>query len=353
MFANDIPKKMGVSVDYGDFIIIRPKESYRLYSGVIVLKGENPVIIDVGTPADPGISRIKRAFKKHGINPDSIKYIFLTHSHQDHTFNLKRVQNLCRNAKTICDIKDYRYVRFPTKLSNSWGRALKLMGKDRIVRLIYQTFSVPSFMIFYRSVNIYPKVDYTIDSQIQNSHFDLNKCEKIKVGELDLTIIPTPGHSAGHFSILDSNKNLFLGDFLPFTPWINPISEALDDMVQSIKNICTLTEDQVKYAVRSHGDIRREYWEVTTWAEEKERFCVFLKTINDSIEKIPRFLKIRPMNIHELTSLLIPKYQRYSIWMNLLFIPPSITWVLSYCLKLEKEGKIKRVYKRNKIFWSL
>ena len=39
-------KKMGTTVDCGDFLIIRPKISYRMHSSVIVLKGEEPVIID-------------------------------------------------------------------------------------------------------------------------------------------------------------------------------------------------------------------------------------------------------------------------------------------------------------------
>ncbi|MHA1727319.1 MAG: hypothetical protein ACTSWY_01145 [Promethearchaeota archaeon] len=84
---------------------------------------------------------------------------------------------------------------------------------------------------------------------------------------------------------------MFLGDFVPFTLWINPIHLALDDMIKSIENITTLNEDQVKLAVRSHGDFRRKgRWEISPWVQEKARFKLFLDTIYESMEKIPRIL---------------------------------------------------------------
>ncbi|MHA1819495.1 MAG: MBL fold metallo-hydrolase [Promethearchaeota archaeon] len=352
--SKHFPKKMGVSLDFGPFIIVRPRRKYRENSGIIILKGDHPVLIDVGTSKEPGISSIKYAFKKHKINPDSVGYIFLTHSHQDHTLNLHAVQKLCRNSKTICSKKDYPYIQHPVSMPRSWNKALKLLGKDKVFRIIYTTLAPPSFMLYYRTVRIYPKIDYTMDLGRPPKDFNLNNLFSLKIDdELNLKFIPTSGHSAGHYCILDNHKDLFLGDFVPFTPWINPLAEALDDVVQSIKNLLKLKEDDVKFAVRSHGDIRRKCWEVAPWADERARFEFFLETIEESLEKIPKFLKKRPMSTEEITSLLIPHYRRYSFIMNVLFIPPSITWILAYCQKLEELGKIKRIENKNRIKWSL
>lgn len=49
-----IAKNMGRSVDFGDFIIIRPKKNYRLNSNIIIIKdAQDLVVIDAGTPLDP------------------------------------------------------------------------------------------------------------------------------------------------------------------------------------------------------------------------------------------------------------------------------------------------------------
>jgi hypothetical protein len=164
---------------------------------------------------------------------------------------------------------------------------------------------------------------------------------------------------------------LFLSDFVPFTPWIDPKAEALDNMILSIKNILCLSESQVTRAVRNHGDIRRypEYnrklsdngpwysntasWEVAAWSEEKARFKFWLEIIEHSLEKIPNYLKKRPMNIFEISSLLIPHYNKYNLLMKLFFIPPSITWTICYCLKLEQMGILKRSMKNGMAYWSL
>ena len=62
-------KKMGTTVDCGDFLIIRPKTSYRMHSSVIVLKGEVPVIIDTGTTIEPGLRAIRESLAANDIAP--------------------------------------------------------------------------------------------------------------------------------------------------------------------------------------------------------------------------------------------------------------------------------------------
>ena len=344
---------MGVTVDCGEFLIIRPTTSYRLHSSVIIIKGEEPVIIDTGTTLEPGLKRIKEALKFYEIDPLAIKYIILTHSHQDHVLQLFGLQKYCRNAKVICHKKDLYNIQHPTSMEKSWQKALKLLGRPQSVLLLYRIMSGPAYLAFYRSVNMYPQVHYVVNAPICQNGFDLKKFPKLQVKGHSLHLIPTPGHSAGHMCVYDSNiKVMFLGDFVPFTPWINPLPEALDNMIQSIKNFSTITKDDVEYAVSAHGDIRKENWEITDWDCIKEKFELFLKTIYDSLQQIPKILKKRPLTAESITQLLIPQYRRYLWVMRVLFIPPALTWILAYCQKLEQLGKIKRISQRNKILWT-
>ncbi|MCP4764114.1 MAG: MBL fold metallo-hydrolase [archaeon] len=348
--------RMGVSVDFGDFIVIRPTQNYRINSGLIVIKGTEPVIIDTGTPKDTNFVRIQRAFIRHSINPDTIKYVCLTHNHQDHMLNSNILRKLCKNIKVVCNERDYHGMQHPTTLTYKWVTQLsEYMGLSKTELLFYRVLSTPIFMMFYQTINAYPQIDYTFNYRFKNGNTDINQCPKLKSGDLLLKLIPTPGHSEGHFSILDSNKNLYLGDFIPFTPWIDPSPNALTEIIQSTKTLLNLSENEVKLAVHSHGDYRKSEgnWEITPWNEEKDRFRLFLETINQSINKIPKILRNGPMNVFEITKNLIPNYSKYNVIMSRFFTPPSVTWVLNYCLSCEKKGLIKRFKIKNQIYWKL
>ena len=349
-----VQENMGKTVDFCNFIIIRPKNNYRLNSAIIILKDPtSPVIIDCGTPIDPGNMKLKQAFSQSQIDLNKIKYIFLTHAHPDHVTNLSYLQKLCPNSKTVTHIKEYDEMKNPNRMVRHWVRAVDLIGKKPFTKAIYKSASIPIVMGLYRTVHLVPKINYTISPALQQ---DFSSIKEFKSGDLRLKFLPTPGHSAGHFSILDNHKNLFLGDFLPFTPWINLSTRSLDEMILSIQQIIKLNSTQVKYAIRSHGDVRINnplYWEITPWEEEREKFKIFLNTINESLEKIPKLLSNNPdgLNFHDIANILIPHYGKYSRFTKF-FVPPSSTWIGAYLLKLEQEKKIKTFYKRSKRFWK-
>lgn len=345
-------KKMGVAVNCGDFVIIRPAKSYRMHSSVVIIKGQEPVIIDTGTTIEPGMKRIKQTLAYCDISPKSVKYIILTHSHQDHFLQLQKLQKLCSNAKVICHERDVFNIQHPTRVQKSWHVALKLLGKSQFNRFFYAMLSVPGYMLFYRTINFYPRIDYIVKNGPNHREFNLEGFPAIYSGNKVLHLIPTPGHSAGHICIYNkTDKIMFLGDFVPFTPWINPLSEALDDMIQSIQNFLTIPSNQVEYAVSAHGDIRRENWEILEWSCAKDKFQLFLDTIQESLDRIPKFVQKKPLTTENIAQLLIPNYKRYLWVMRVFFIPPALTWILAYCQKLEQEGKIRRLKKGNKVLW--
>lgn len=359
---------MGAVVDYGDFLIVRPIKNYRINSGVIIIKGEEPVIVDTGSSTDPGIGRIRAAFKINKIDPDSVKYVIVTHSHQDHATSLWQIENFCKNAKAICHANEFKQVQNPTRMPKAWSAALKLLGRPKWVQNLYNYLSIPMLMLFYRTIHIHARLDYVTNYETDSEHFSLDDCPKLETTDNEFTIIPTHGHSEGHISVLDKNGNLYLGDFLPFTPWVNPNAEALDKMIDSTEILLSIPDSRIKRAIRSHGDIRRDRnyrgklhdngpwyglsatWEVADWSEEKERFQYWLDKIRTTLERIPDLLT-KPLTFYGLTKLIIPHYKNYSFIMRELFIPPAMTWILAYCLKLEKMGKIRRIKKHNYLYW--
>ncbi|MHA1474020.1 MAG: MBL fold metallo-hydrolase [Promethearchaeota archaeon] len=343
-------KKLGIAVDYGDFIIVRPKQNYRMNSNITIIKGKNPIVIDSGTPRNPGIRLFKKTLSDYHINPLSIKYIIITHEHQDHALNLFKIQKVCKNAKVICNINILHKVQHQFSQYKGDDEIYKLMGiskmKSFVINIIFPLF----FMVYYQTIPIYPRIDYCISNNIKHSGLYLEKLTSIKSGDIKIWFIPTPGHSIGHLSILDSNGNLYLGDIVPSTPWIEPSKEALNDMILSIKNILSLDDKLVKLTVRAHGDFRKKKWEVSDWKDEKAKFKVFLEKILSSLEKIPLILK-NPLTIQEITRIIFPRSLKYSSLMSLFTFSPSISWSIAYCLKLEKDGKIQRKLMKNQIYW--
>jgi len=343
-------KKLGIAVDYGDFIIVRPNQNYRMNSNITIIKGKNPIVIDSGTPRNPGIRLFKKTLSDYHIDPCSIKFIIITHEHQDHALNLFKMQRVCRNAKVICNLNVVHKVQHQFSQYKGDDEIYKLMGiskmKSFVINIIFPLF----FMVFYQTIPLFPRIDYYFSNKTKLSVLQLDKLTTIKSGDVKIWIIPTPGHSIGHLCILDSNGNLYLGDIVPSTPWIEPSEDALNDMILSIKNILTLDDKLVKLTVRAHGDFRKKKWEVSDWKDEKAKFEVFLDKILSSLEKIPLILKI-PLTIQQITRIIFPRSLKYSSLMSLFTFSPSISWSIAYCLKLEKDGKIQRKTIKNQLYW--
>jgi len=347
-----IPNELGISFDYGSFIIIRPRFNYRMSGSVVIIKGENPVIIDTGFPVI-GISTIERAFIKFRVEKNSVSHILITHAHPDHSMNLFRLKKLCKKAKVICHKNELHDIQHVAQVSRTFKQNFD-MADSRFLNAVNR-FLGPFSRLFIYILTFYPRIDYLVTQDFRNEEFSLEKCPKIRAGDKILTIIPTIGHSVGHISILDDEGNLFLGDFVPFTPWINPEAQALDDIIQSIQNILQIdNEAKVKLAVRSHGDIRRDgHWETSTWIDEKHRFQLFLETINTSLQRIPQLLKDKTLNVQEITVKLRSNKKKYSTFLERFSFNPNLTWTYVYCLKLEKMQKIKRIVKNRKLFWTI
>jgi glyoxylase-like metal-dependent hydrolase (beta-lactamase superfamily II) len=195
-------------------------------------------------------------------------------------------------------------------MERSWQKALKLLGRPGITILLSRIFTGPGYILFYRSINLYPRVDYLVTDTVSMNGFSLDRCQKITSGNRTLRFIPTPGHTAGHMCIYDQkHKVLFLGDFVPFTPWINPLPEALDGMIQAIRNILTLSNDEVRFTVSAHGDIRKENWEIMEWDCAKKKFQEFLGTIYESLNRIPKMVQKKKTNNREYCPVINSKLQ--------------------------------------------
>src|SRR5947208_7124847 len=71
-----------------------------VYLNSMVIRGAEPVIIDTGTPANRQ-QWLEDAFSL--VEPEDVRWIFLSHDDVDHTGNLDEALCLCRNATLVCN----------------------------------------------------------------------------------------------------------------------------------------------------------------------------------------------------------------------------------------------------------
>lgn len=140
------------------------------------------ILIDTGLFGEAWI--IKLALKKHGIQPENIKAILMTHGHLDHSGNLYYMKNLT-GAKVYSHKLEQEIINgnFAYKGINSWCGRLENMGR----KLLGSGTPV--------------KIDIEIEDGQELPFFG------------GLTVVHLPGHTLGHCGFYSrKHKLLFSGD---------------------------------------------------------------------------------------------------------------------------------------------
>jgi glyoxylase-like metal-dependent hydrolase (beta-lactamase superfamily II) len=155
-------------------------------NSILLVNGSNSVIIDTGVRGY--FHHFKTLLKQFSLKPTDIKLIILTHTHYDHTGNLKPLAKLT-GAKVLVHKNEFEnlkngFIRIPTGQGTYSGLISKLG------RIVYPKFASPKPFI----ANL-----------INENEFDLREFG------IDGKIITTPGHTAGSQSVL-LGKRLISGD---------------------------------------------------------------------------------------------------------------------------------------------
>ena len=146
---------------------------------VYLIDGRNEyALVDAG--AGLGVSRILANVEELGLDIEKLKTLFLTHSHFDHIGGAHEVQEKL-GCKTLAHKDD--------------AEAMKALGENVLMDMAKQrgiTFEAPR-----------------IDRKLSGN-------EVIKIGDIDIKVINTPGHTPGCISLSlterDGKKAILTGD---------------------------------------------------------------------------------------------------------------------------------------------
>jgi len=155
-------------------------------NSALLINGSNSILIDTGVSGN--YRHFKKLFTQFNIIPTDIKLIILTHTHYDHTGNLKSLAKHT-GAKVLVHKNEFENLKkgfMPIPLGQ--GKYSRFISK--IGRIVYPKFASPKSFIA---------------DIINENEFDLNEFG------IDGRVISTPGHTEGSQSVL-FGKKLISGD---------------------------------------------------------------------------------------------------------------------------------------------
>ncbi len=150
--------------------------------------GDDLALVDVG--AGMGTEAVIENVRREGLDPARIRHLVLTHGHGDHAGGAARMRRLLGEPTVY----------------------LSQVAADFLRRADEAALSLD----VAKAAGIYPP-DYRLEPC--EVDIELREGDTIRIGEVALSVLDTPGHSDGHVSLLlerDSERILFAGDAIFF-----------------------------------------------------------------------------------------------------------------------------------------
>ena len=198
--------------------------------------GKEGLLIEGGTGAT--FSIMVDQIKALGVNPETIKYIALTHTHPDHIGAVPHFQLHWPHIKLMASAIGARTLK-----RRELFREFQLtdLGIAQLMKAKSEIKSLP------KPIEVYA---FNVDSIIQEG-------DRIDLGEeISWTVHETPGHSPCHISLFEETERILaLGDSTGFcvpekdSIWPNYF-DSLEKYCDSIRKLSTLN---AKQAVLSHN----------------------------------------------------------------------------------------------------
>jgi len=197
-----------------------------------VVKGDHCYLVDTGVPK--ARKRIDKALQEHGLKPQDLTHILITHCHFDHVgclADLKRESG----AKIVAGAADVPYIQGekPPEIGSDLNRLGRFMRK------------LPKYML----------MSY---QKCEGAAVDISLGGGETLEELGLEVITLPGHTPGGIGYLDrANRRAFVGDMVSnFFGRIRPptisYSYSLEEIETSMRRLVELDLD---YMYPGHGRV--------------------------------------------------------------------------------------------------
>lgn len=148
-----------------------------------LLQGEGEVALVESGPGST-LPQLEKALAAHGLKPEDVNHVFLTHIHLDHAGGAGWLAR--RGATVYVHERGARHLLDPSRL---WASATRIYGADNMAWLWGEMLPVPDDKLVV-----------------------LQDGETIQAAGRTLTALDTPGHAKHHFAYLTDEGDCFTGD---------------------------------------------------------------------------------------------------------------------------------------------
>lgn len=178
---------MDTLTDYGNGICAVDALYERPWFAAIHLIESQGRAAFVDTANNAALPQALAALAAHGLTPDAVDYVMLTHIHLDHAGGAGAMMQAFPNARLVVHPRGARHMSEPSKLM---AGVEVVYGLEEARRLYGQLIPVPA-------------------ERIIEAHDNL----RLKLGGRELLCIDAPGHARHHIAIVDiETSGIFTGD---------------------------------------------------------------------------------------------------------------------------------------------
>jgi glyoxylase-like metal-dependent hydrolase (beta-lactamase superfamily II) len=157
----------------------------EIAASFLILEGGRAAFVDNNTAR--AVPRLLEALASHGVPPENVNYLIVTHIHLDHSGGTAALLERCPNAVVLCHPRAARHLIHPQRLVTS---AIQVYGESVFTHLFGEIHPIP-------------------ETRVRVMHDD----ETLDFGSRTFRFLDTPGHARHHMCIVDSGSNgVFAGD---------------------------------------------------------------------------------------------------------------------------------------------
>ena len=199
------------------------------------------LLFDTGYEQD--FTSFMKILEKYQINVNEIKYVFLSHHHDDHAGFVGKLTKINREMKLIVHKKAIPLLASGKNNTNNGGGIVN--------RLIYIIFKIKMFLKPDWTLTFPPFTIRDQDIIVYGEQIDI----PTEVG-LKGTIIHTPGHTTDGICLMLNEQYMLVGDQASnFLNWagakhLTLFNENVDEVYKSWEKIISMN---IKFIVPSHG----------------------------------------------------------------------------------------------------
>lgn len=226
------------------------------HAAAYVVSGDEPILIDAGTPGERGSEELHAELGRHGYVPSDIEHVMLTHGHTDHV----------GQTPTLLEIGSPT-VYAPKQMRDRYERDMETVAERTRANLLetgldteYLDSVSERLLSAHRTVRESLPED-AVDVWIDDAPF--------LVGEHEIEPIYSPGHHISHFCFgmsLGGERVVFSGD-MAMEPFRAPallvnFDDGVEDSVRMFRDTLALLETyQFDRVFPGHGPVHRRYEE--------------------------------------------------------------------------------------------